>query len=816
MGVDTTVVSQTSPYTFQAINGDQIHLAAYDHQNADNYEWVFNNTEAPDNKSEWDIEKKGNINRISYNQTTTYTTDNDQNAIISDVQKKLCNVYQNYQTEFGTGSSTNLGKVVEKNSITISAQSTRIQNGDTLTFVGWKNIDSGSNPASVTLTDNTTYTALYKGHQLSNDASAYNSNQRHYIQSENSWTHMVYVSMGHVWYERKAPGGSWQLVPQGGTANPTYIDDYTGKSPAIDFAKNFPGYPGLIGIVYQEGSIIYLKTWYYDTGNGQYYNWQARQITTGESSSYHLRPNIAWGPDNYVMVVWESPSGLKYVQIDMSPDHPRQSYSGTIPGTDGNSVNVAISDIKTTMGGYDIVWEQNGSGGSDAIKYIYVYDESTTAWPSSPMTISNSGYPYNRGLSIISLPVIGPRVAWLEANQVNPDPFNVHVAFCDPYGSTISTYDYHDTSVSLNKVDDNSNFYLVWSQHFDDPMWTDHNFVVSGDNLSTWYFANTKGKYVQINNGSGSSQMRLSSYYTDSNPYHFVESNPVGGTQSPTKMAAGNAGTTVSSPTIYTGRGALIGNEGAAIAYILSHIKNGGQQVRFVQVSDTLRFHTLAQLNKELITKPFTLQKGQKLGYEEEVEYGDSAAAARLLSKGSVVRYTVDLVDASSGQVLENVQNRTFNSTLRPVRVTGADSISADAFAGRTVQLRITLSTNIKNPDEMRLVKVFRMEEQQKQGIAKEMTPEALDNITQFELNQNYPNPFNPTTNITYQVPKQSRVTLKVYNVLGQLVATLVNGVRAKGQYTVTFNGSGLASGVYIYRLTAGSFTQTRQFMLIK
>ncbi len=584
----------------------------------------------------------------------------------------------------------------------------------------------------------------------------------------------------------------------------------------IDFAKNFPGYPGLVGIVYQEGSTIHLKTWYYSPTYGEYYSWQTRQITTGESSSYHLRPNIAWGPDNYVMVLWESPSGLKYVQLDMSTDHPRPSYSGTIPGTDGNSVHAAISDIKTTMGGYDIVWEQNGSGGSDAIKYIYVYDESTTTWPSSPMTISNSGYPYNRGLSIISLPDIGPRVAWLEANQVNPNPFNVHVAFCDPYGSTIRTYDYHDTSVSLNKVDDNSNFYLVWSQNFDESMWTDHNFVVSGDNLSTWYFASTKGKYIQLNNGSSSSQMRVSSYYTDSSPYHFVESNPVGGTQSPTTMVAANAGTTVSSPTIYTGRGAVIGKDGAGIAYTLSHIKNGVQQVRFVPVSDTLRFHTVAQLNKELTTKPFTLQKGLKLGYEEEVEYGDSVATGRLLSKGSVIRYTVDLVDASSGQVLENIQNRVFNSAHQPVRVARADSISADAFAGRTVQLRITLSTNIKNPDEMRLIKVFRMEEQQKQGIAKEMTPEALDNITQFELNQNYPNPFNPTTNITYQVPKQSRVTLKVYDVLGQLVATLVNSAMAKGRYTVTFNGSGLASGVYIYRLTAGTFTQTKQFMLVK
>ncbi len=96
------------------------------------------------------------------------------------------------------------------------------------------------------------------------------------------------------------------------------------------------------------------------------------------------------------------------------------------------------------------------------------------------------------------------------------------------------------------------------------------------------------------------------------------------------------------------------------------------------------------------------------------------------------------------------------------------------------------------------------------------MAPEVLNNVTEYGLDQNYPNPFNPTTQITYQVPQQSKVTLRVYNVLGQLVATLVNDIKAKGRYTVTFNGSDLASGVYIYRLTDGTFTQTKQFMLVK
>ncbi|HTY10227.1 MAG TPA: carboxypeptidase regulatory-like domain-containing protein [Bacteroidota bacterium] len=86
----------------------------------------------------------------------------------------------------------------------------------------------------------------------------------------------------------------------------------------------------------------------------------------------------------------------------------------------------------------------------------------------------------------------------------------------------------------------------------------------------------------------------------------------------------------------------------------------------------------------------------------------------------------------------------------------------------------------------------------------------------EFKLEQNYPNPFNPSTSIQFEIPGSAHITLKVYNVLGQEVASLVDDTRPAGKYTVQWNASSVASGVYFYTLRTGSFVQTRKMLLLK
>jgi photosystem II stability/assembly factor-like uncharacterized protein len=86
----------------------------------------------------------------------------------------------------------------------------------------------------------------------------------------------------------------------------------------------------------------------------------------------------------------------------------------------------------------------------------------------------------------------------------------------------------------------------------------------------------------------------------------------------------------------------------------------------------------------------------------------------------------------------------------------------------------------------------------------------------EYGIKQNYPNPFNPTTSIRYSIPKEGLVTLKVYNIIGEEVATLVDEVKQADNYNVSFDASSLSSGIYFYRLQAGNFVETKKMVLLK
>jgi len=94
---------------------------------------------------------------------------------------------------------------------------------------------------------------------------------------------------------------------------------------------------------------------------------------------------------------------------------------------------------------------------------------------------------------------------------------------------------------------------------------------------------------------------------------------------------------------------------------------------------------------------------------------------------------------------------------------------------------------------------------------------EEIDEIpTDYYLSQNYPNPFNPNTKIRYSVPQTSNVMITVFDILGNEIETLVSEEKPVGSYEVELDGSQLASGIYFYRLQAGSYVETKKMVLMK
>lgn len=158
-----------------------------------------------------------------------------------------------------------------------------------------------------------------------------------------------------------------------------------------------------------------------------------------------------------------------------------------------------------------------------------------------------------------------------------------------------------------------------------------------------------------------------------------------------------------------------------------------------------------------------------------------------------------------SGRIAEDinssVQSILFSGIEHPftVRAENIDIILQDESGMR-------INANLKSGEEITISHISI----NKLTVSGELVP------AKYELEQNYPNPFNPATTIKYSIAKQSNVTLKVYDMLGSEIATLVNEEKPAGVYEINFNASNLASGIYFYKIQAGSFIETKKMLMLK
>jgi hypothetical protein len=228
-------------------------------------------------------------------------------------------------------------------------------------------------------------------------------------------------------------------------------------------------------------------------------------------------------------------------------------------------------------------------------------------------------------------------------------------------------------------------------------------------------------------------------------------------------------------------------------------------------------------VNTILVTQPFSITNKSKFIFSENSGFVDSAAAAQVLGKSGYIGCKIDLLENATNKLLGTIKNTTVKSANATAFNLIPYSLNTKAMESKTVKVRITISTSLVDPTIALEKKYSNVNEAT--GIAKtsieELTLDGKTIPTSYALEQNYPNPFNPSTTIRYQIPNAGQVTMKVYDMLGREVATLVDGLKEAGYYTATFDGAKLASGIYIARLTAQSeegksFTQTKKMVMLK
>lgn len=650
--------------------------------------------------------------------------------------------------------------------------------------------------------------------------------QRKIVRTSDGFLHRVYESMGHIWYEAKSPTGGWEIIKNiGGRLT---VDETGGKSPSIDVSSfSYPD-PNNVTIVWQEGGDIKMQI--FEAHNGSYTWHMDGSFSTGMSSTYDTKPNIAWSGINEFTVVWHTTSGIKFRIYYIGGTLPYYSYfslraSGTISGTNSSSVNAAVSaDKDFPYSFYELAWVQNGSGGASSIKYKNFYANSSTAYqsPSTPLTVSSSADFSNTNVSIMTTPdyaVIG----WACRSTSSWNPMSSKACLRTYDGSSLSsfsTFNQSVASVSLAKSGTGNDYYFAWSEKYYYPESqynNDVNKYVKKGAFSNKRTLNTTAPNIQLYHAPSGSDMKLSAFYT-STPKYYTLSNTL---ETSSKVAPGSS---------FTGRGVFVSNEDAGTYFEVGSILIDGQSIAFAEIPDYVpegdrlerikeggveKKKSLEEVTPLLITELFELSETTSFTFTEQFGIGDSVALVNLLGENGNILFNVELVNESNTEVIATLKTVKLSSGNLYSQLRKDYQVNIPASISGKARLRIVPESNI--PGLAYEVSTYYRDESSNTSKEKEeLVLEELDLINDYLLAQNYPNPFNPTTQIEYQIPTAGLVQLEVFDILGRKVQTLVNENKEVGKYTITFDASGLASGMYLYRLTSGTFVASKKLFLMK
>jgi hypothetical protein len=727
-------------------------------------------------------------------------------------------ISRNDQKEFdGISSAGVVTHIVEQNSGNVPVLSPFNLNGRSYKFGQW----IGTSGDNFMPNDNTTLTAFYKPENLSNNAATFSNNN----QKKVAWTGWkVYESSGSIWLERNN-----QLMNNGRPVN-NLAEGPEAKSPSLDYILN-SSYESTIYVTYQQ-----------KTSNGKYKIKLAKFNNSGQLifnvdvftssidfSAIDAAPVIAVTKSPALannkpkfLIVWKQKAegsyqnGLYYFGgIDNGSTItwyylPPQKFSST----DINSVNPTMSVYKypSNIILYHIAWEQ----GLAHIRYRGIIDnwnggDSGGLSEHGNLETPSSGYGFTRNtnpsISVInthptkSSQYDSPKLTWVASYY----PQDFFAAFRDKNDSQVGTpwnnfrlyYSMNETKkININRTDEDNLFAFVFSE---DTYYGLINKYVKSTNLSTVQSLNSQVQDLQLSNGiAGWDGMDVLAFNNSALPYNF---------SIPEIILMKNGEST-------EGRGGAVCRNSAEFYFGINELALNGNALEFKGKNDSVNISNNFILSTYLETLPFTVGNNSTLEFNLSVGVSDSIEAISELNENEFIKIKLELSD-TTGAVLSTLKeiHQSKDGIIVENKINYIVNLSH--LLNQNIKLRMAVEDNLEDA-EYSLTKIHSASNILSKTGSKEINLSNNQIVTEYLLEQNYPNPFNPATNINYQIPEDGFVSLKVYDVLGNEVQTLVNEYKTSGKYNAAFDAGNFASGVYIYKLQAGDYVSSKKMLLVK
>ena len=659
--------------------------------------------------------------------------------------------------------------------------------------------------AVVFTSPNAVVTANLKGRLASGLSGAIvNNNQRKMVYDENGNYHLVYEDNGEIYYTTSTDNGAtW--------SKDLRLSDGNGYnlSPSIDkFWNN-----GQVVVVWQKESNAILMR------RKAVSSWQAIQTVAGVSapSSFRATPAvIAQGFDD--VVVWRhydplfgSATGLRVRTYIFSENMFGDETA--LPSTNSNSMYPSLAEDR--FGNLHLAWAESGKiyytkfdrdydqeEGVD----VYTYEITKEDVSSGTGFFELHNYP-----SITTDYFKRPNITWQARNGALYNQAVLHRRR-ETSGSWSSATSFEDGNegdyfkpniMSFPNVQLNQKLRVTWRRYdnkiwlakYTGSSWSDFSQSVNGfdPNLSANPTATEAAKMVYRSTGSA--------------PYTLATTSQ-------------NLSKTTGQLFVHH-RGGVLRIGKSEIVFELGAFEVGGVPVNLFAYADTLVAGHTGQWDAMFRTEPFTVSGETAVRYFRGFGVLNPDSLGHVLPANRVIKFRLEAVDAQSGQVLTTIDQHQVTNRL-PAGFREIKALTFHSPVTKNIYLRVGLSLPPGIPVSPSMVEMYY---EGGGSSTPKSTPAPADRIELlpllFEMAQNYPNPFNPTTTISIALPTDSPVKLEIFDISGRKVRTLVSGNLPAGRHEIVWDGrnaagTSVSSGVYLYRMNAGAFVQSRKMMLMR